>query len=88
MDVTVTSTIIWGVIWFVAGSALSAAIFWAVLGLGALVGTAFKGAEVGAVVSLPIAWVATIIWQIFVIIQVIIHIVTLVQLLTGTYVAS
>jgi hypothetical protein len=85
MDVTVTSTIIWGVLWFVVGSGLAAMVFWTTIAVAGGIGALFKNPELGALFGFPVAWVLTVAWEIFVIVQVVIHIVTLVQLLTGTY---
>lgn len=69
----ITLTIVWGIVWMAAGGLGTAIIF---MLFGVIFGL-LKMPEVGVL----IAWIAAIIWQGFAVIQVILHIVNLVQLI-------
>lgn len=86
MEPTILSTIIWGVIWLFAGHFVTVLIVWASALSGGLIGAAkSKGRDdktpLGILGGAAIGWIIGAAWEIFVIIQVVIHIVTLIQLL-------
>jgi hypothetical protein len=85
---SITSTVISGVIWFFAGSVGAVVIYFFVAfglagGLGALINKRDRSSGYAAGVAFGIlpAWFASIVWEVFVAIQVIIHIVTLINLI-------
>jgi hypothetical protein len=81
----ITSTIVWGVIWLFVGSFITAGIYLVGLAITALVfGSSNRASGVaGTGIGVLVSWLAASVWQIFVLIQVIIHVVHLIQLLTG-----
>lgn len=78
----IVETIVWGVVWFFGGSVVTVLIYFLVFGLGCLL-AAWTDKEWIAPASVIPAWIAGVIWEIFVFIQVIIHIVTLIQLIAA-----
>ena len=74
----ITATIVWGVVWFFA-TGLAAPIVWVCASVGLVVGDGHDGPFVLAGV---VGWILGFAWSVFCIIQVILHIVDLVQLLT------
>lgn len=71
----IVATIIWGVVWLFLGSIGSAVIFF----VSTLTFAAFDKEAVGAVIG----WLLAFVWQFFVVIQVILHIVRLIQLVVA-----
>jgi len=78
----ITETIVWGVVWFFGGSVVTVLIYFLVFGLGCLL-AAVSDKEWIAPASVIPAWICGVVWEIFVFIQVIIHIVTLIQLIAA-----
>lgn len=78
----ITATIVAGVLWFVLGAIGTVIVFWAIIGLGLLASFLFDR-EWPGVLAIPVAWLAAVAWEIFVLVQVIIHGVELIQLLTA-----
>lgn len=77
----ITGTIVWGVVWFFAGSLGAVLIYVVAFAIGAAVSDDDEG---GAFfVAIFIGWLLAIAWEIYVFIQVVFHIVQLVQLLTA-----
>lgn len=78
----ITATIVWGVVWFFAGSVGTVVIYFILFGIGFLLSEATES-DWPAAISVGLGWLFAIAWQIFVLIQVIIHTVTLIQLITA-----
>lgn len=78
----ILETIVFGVLWFFVGSGLSVVIYMIFVALAAAIGVT-KNSMGGASLVVLFGWLAAVAWQMFVIVQVILHIVTLVQLLTA-----
>lgn len=79
-------TIVWGLIWFFVGQALTGFIFYVTVILGGLTGAASKKAgrtELGVGLGVVLGYLLAIVWEIFVITQVVIHAVTLIQLIVA-----
>jgi len=88
MEPTILSTIIWGVIWLFVGHAITGIIFWVTVISGGLIGASkSKGLDdntgVGLLGGALIGWVLGVAWEIFVVIQIVIHVVTLIQLIAA-----
>jgi hypothetical protein len=81
METTILSTIIWGVLWLFVGGFIGALIFWGTAAIGGVIGSRKGDTELGIGSGAFIGWALAGIWEIFVIIQVVIHAVTLVQLI-------
>lgn len=78
----ITQTVIWGVVWLFAASLGAVVVYFAIIGLGALIGLLFKEPKTGAALAIIPAWLGAMAWEIFAIIQVVLHGVALFQLLT------
>lgn len=78
----ITETIIWGVVWFFAGSLGSVLGYFIWIGIGFAIAVA-TNTEWPVAISVILGWITAVIWEIFVFIQVAIHIVTLVQLMAA-----
>lgn len=78
MEPTILSTIIWGVLWLFVGGFVGVAIFWGTAAIGAILA---KGEPGGVLIGGVVGWTLAAAWEIFVIIQVVLHVVTLIQLL-------
>ena len=76
----ITSTIIAGVAWFFLGSVVAVIIYFVIFGLSVLLAAAIDQEWIAAV-GVLVAWLAAVGWEIFVWVQIIICIVTLIQLL-------
>lgn len=78
----ITATIVSGVIWFFAGSIGATILLFLFIGLGILLAasTNKEGLALGGVI---LGWGSAVVWEIFVVIQVIIHAVNLFKLLQG-----
>lgn len=79
----ISATIIAGLLWFFLGSAGTVAIYFIVFGISIGI-AALADAEWIAGLGVVVAWVAGIVWEIFVFFQVIVHIIRLVQLVSGS----
>lgn len=78
----ITSTVVAGVLWFVLGEIATVAIFFLVTGI--MIGlAALTDVEWLAPVGVALAWASAVAFQIFVVIQVVIHVVTLIQLIVS-----
>jgi hypothetical protein len=84
----ITSTIVAGVVWFFLGSVGAALIYLLVaFGIAGPIGAAVNkrnrvdGYAAGVAFGVLPAWLLAIVWEVFVIIQVIIHAVTLINLI-------
>jgi len=76
----ITATIVAGVLWFVLGPIAAVILFWVVAGIGLLI-YALTDQKVWTVIFGFSAWIAAVGFEIFVLVQVVIHIVHLVQLI-------
>jgi hypothetical protein len=88
MEQAMLSTIIWGVFWFVIAPWGYLFTYFTPIFLGGLIGYRSKdrndeGLKVGASVGFIFGILLTILWELFVIVQIAIHVVTLIQLLTN-----
>lgn len=84
----ILATIIGGVLWLFIGSFVAAIVY--MVGAGISMFFATRGSDDGElsigkpIIGIVISWILAAVVELFVIIQVIIHIVRLVQLLTGS----
>lgn len=79
MDITIASTIIWGLIWFIVGAGIiTVLVFWLFTLIGGLVS---GGHEAGIGLGALFGWIAAVIWEIFALYQVVRHVITLIQLI-------
>lgn len=75
----ITAEIVAGVLWFFLGSVGTVFIY---MGIAMLVGALGRFKDGSFISGVLIGWIAAVIWEAFVLIQVIIHAVNLVKLLT------
>lgn len=80
----ITATIVGGILWFFLGSAGTVIVYFVVtlvLGTGLAALTRHEGF---IVVGIFLGWLAAIAWEVIVFIQVVLHVVRLIQLATGS----
>lgn len=74
-----TENIIWGVVWLFAGSIGAALIYFLFLAGGMFV-SLLSRKEWPMVLFIPLGWIAAVAWEIFVVVQVVIHAINIFKL--------